>query len=396
MAIKGGGVSVVATMWSLTGLTTLFLLLRLYTRLIVLRAYGGDDHVYILAYICLLLMTTFYTKSATLGLGQTNAEIGNPDRIVEAILWEAIGQTFTVLGTAIAKWSLGLFLLRLVKVRWQIIVIWTAMSGLLAASISVLFAFWLQVQTFRILMGPTNPRRVLSYQCSPSINGAQQYASALISLVEDPHLVSTVVVDLLFVVLPWVFIWSLRINKHEKIVILSSMSLGVLAAASGIQRALEIGGLSSPEYLRDTVGLLIWSSVEQSVTMICICIPVCRPLFKIIIRRIMPRNSGSITGSSGDRGFRLSGLGRDGSGQKQLTIGSTGKKRPNLYDLTTTNEEGTTFATECYANGLPTVNGSDEQVLLHSNNTGNNQPAGHTLVAQGIRVTDEYVVTRTS
>ncbi|KAI0866597.1 hypothetical protein F4860DRAFT_457879 [Xylaria cubensis] len=380
MAIKGGGVTVVATMWSLTGLTTLFLLLRLYTRLIVLKAYGGDDHVYILAYICLLLMTTFYTKSATLGLGQTNAEIGNPDLIVAAILWEAIGQTFTVLGTAIAKWSLGLFLLRLVKVRWQIIVIWTAMSGLLAASISVLFAFWLQCRPFAYLWD----RRIPGGYCPISAVPASTVLN-----------ISTVVVDLLFVILPWLFIWSLRINKQEKIVILGSMSLGVLAAGSGIQRALEVGGLSSPEYLRDTVGLLIWSSVEQSVTMICICIPVCRPLFKIIIRRIAPQNSGSIIGSSGNQGFRLSRLGRDGSGQKQLTIGSAGKKRPKLYDLTTTNEDGTTFATECYANGLPTVNGSDEQVLLHSNNTGNNQSAGPTSLTQGIRVTDEYVITRT-
>lgn len=91
-------------------------------------------------------MTSLYTKSATLGLGQTVAEIGDLDLVARAILWEAIGQTFTVLGTAIAKWSLGLFLLRLVIERWQIIVIWTAMGCLMAASISVLFAFWMQVR----------------------------------------------------------------------------------------------------------------------------------------------------------------------------------------------------------------------------------------------------------
>ncbi|KAJ2995797.1 hypothetical protein NUW58_g1172 [Xylaria curta] len=153
MAIKGAGVTAIATMWALTGLTTVFLLLRLYTRLIVLRAFGGDDHVFILAYVRGFdtlsynppLFSDTYFQSATLGFGQSNAEIGNLDDISEATLWEAIGQTFTVIGTAIAKWSLGLFLIRLADVRWLKIVVWVAMSGLLAGSISVLFTFWLQV-----------------------------------------------------------------------------------------------------------------------------------------------------------------------------------------------------------------------------------------------------------
>ncbi|KAI0198553.1 hypothetical protein F4808DRAFT_462669 [Astrocystis sublimbata] len=144
MAIKDKGILVVALSWGLTGLTTAFLVLRLFTRVVVLQAFGGDDFVYILGYVCLLLATVFYTKSATLGLGQSHADIGNEDLIVEAILWEAIGQTFNVLGMSIAKWALGLFLLRLVIIRWQRIVIWVAMSWLMAGSISVLFIFWLQ------------------------------------------------------------------------------------------------------------------------------------------------------------------------------------------------------------------------------------------------------------
>ncbi|KAI1426462.1 hypothetical protein F5Y12DRAFT_713190 [Xylaria sp. FL1777] len=379
MAIKGGGVTLVATMWSLTGLTTIFLLLRLYTRLVVLRAFGGDDHVYILAYVCLALMTSFYTKAATLGLGQSNAEIGNEDNIVEAILWEAIGQTFTVLGTAIAKWSLGLFLLRLVKVRWQVIVIWTAMSGLLAASISVLFAFWLQ----------TCRCRPFAYLWDRRIPGGHCVISAVpASTVLN---ISTVIVDILFAVLPWLFIWALKINKQEKIVILASMSLGVLAAASGIKRALEIGGLSSPDYLRDTVGLLLWSTVEQSVTMICICIPVCRPLFKIMIRRVLPKST-SDDGSGRTDKFRLNRLVH----RSQPTIGSGGKRgfRPKLYDLTTAADDEVTTYTECYTKGPAPNNGSDEQVLL-SNTAATPQPNGHTSLNNGIRVTDEVRVTRT-
>merc|ERR1712000_483207 len=58
------------------------------------------------------------------------------------------------------------------------------------------------------------------------------------------------------------------------------MSLGIIAAACGIKRATEIPNLMSSNYLRDSVGIIVWSSAEQAVTMICIGIPVCRPLYK--------------------------------------------------------------------------------------------------------------------
>ena len=56
----------------------------------------------------------------------------------------------------------------------------------------------------------------LSNDTNPQAYGAYQYA------------VTTVIVDLLFAVLPWLFIWTLQINKQEKIIIMISMSFGVL------------------------------------------------------------------------------------------------------------------------------------------------------------------------
>jgi hypothetical protein len=64
--------------------------------------------------------------------------------LVNTILFEAIGQTFAVVGMAVAKWSLGLFLLRLVTQAWHKVAIWITMASLMAASISVCFVFWLQ------------------------------------------------------------------------------------------------------------------------------------------------------------------------------------------------------------------------------------------------------------
>lgn len=92
----------------------------------------------------LLCYTIFTTVSAHYGFGQNMADITNIDDLVNAILFEAIGQTFAVVGMAVAKWSLGLFLLRLVTQAWHKVAIWITMSSLMGASISVCFVFWLQ------------------------------------------------------------------------------------------------------------------------------------------------------------------------------------------------------------------------------------------------------------
>jgi hypothetical protein len=87
------------------------------------------------------------------------SDIKDLDDTAHAILFEAIGQTFAVVGMAVAKWSLGLFLLRLVKAQWHKIVIWISMGVLMAASISVCFVFWLQCSPPKYLWDRRIPGR---------------------------------------------------------------------------------------------------------------------------------------------------------------------------------------------------------------------------------------------
>lgn len=65
-------------------------------------------------------------------------EIGNMDHVLLATLYECIGQSFAIVGMAIAKASLGSFLLRLVVVPWHKMAIWFAMVLVTLASIGEL------------------------------------------------------------------------------------------------------------------------------------------------------------------------------------------------------------------------------------------------------------------
>ncbi|KAM0547822.1 hypothetical protein ACHAPJ_010168 [Fusarium lateritium] len=292
MAVGGDGPWVIAVMWTLTAVAFVFVLLRVYTGVVVVKSFGIDDHVYNLAFVFLLLYTIFATAAAHYGFGQNMLDISNnnPDDLPLAILFEAIGQTFAVVGMAVAKWSLGLFLLRLVKEQWHKIAIWLSMACLMGASISTCFVFWLQCSPPKYLWDRRIPGRC-NIDSTP--------VSMLLCIL-------CVIVDFFFAAFPWFFIWGLQLNRREKIVILCSLSLGVIsdvvhfhAGACGIKRTLEVPELSSPNYTKDTVGLIVWSAAEIAVTMICIGIPVCRPLYKKYIEKWTSRDASKYRDRSG-------------------------------------------------------------------------------------------------
>ncbi len=138
MGLEGDAPWAIGVMWVMAALVFFFLCLRLYTRIVCLASYGVDDHAYIVAFIFLLVFTIFTTIAGHYGFGQTMEEIGSIESAVQATLYECIGQGFAIVGMAIAKSSLGFFLLRLVTVRWHRIAIWCAMTLVMAASIGEL------------------------------------------------------------------------------------------------------------------------------------------------------------------------------------------------------------------------------------------------------------------
>ncbi|RKK32503.1 hypothetical protein BFJ67_g14711 [Fusarium oxysporum f. sp. cepae] len=62
-------------MWSLTAVAFIFVVLRAYTRIFVVKSFGVDDHVYNLAFIFLLLDTIFTTVAVDYGVGQNMSDV---------------------------------------------------------------------------------------------------------------------------------------------------------------------------------------------------------------------------------------------------------------------------------------------------------------------------------
>lgn len=86
--------------------------------------------------------------------------------------------------------------------------------------------------------------------------------------------------DFVLAILPWFVVMKLNMKRKEKITIACGLSLGVFAGACSIVRTVELRTLASKaNYVYDTAPMLLWSSSEICLTIICACIPVLRPLY---------------------------------------------------------------------------------------------------------------------
>ncbi|KAK7926707.1 hypothetical protein PG985_003705 [Apiospora marii] len=270
MFAMGGDAPVAMTfVWIMFGVLTLFLLLRLYTRVVLLAALGYDDYLYISAYVLAGLAGALLQVSAEYGWGQTLEGMimaGRAADIAPAVLWLIAASTVSTVTMALAKLSLGLLLLRLMAVtmRWQRITIWVIMALMVLLSTIQVFVFWLACYPASYLWN-----RQQAGSCSDII---QVYPYILY-----PY---TVIVDLAFAILPWTFIPQLQMPKAEKYLVAGTMSLGILAAASGIKRTIEVEGFWGADILAGSVQTVMWSTVEVDLTMLCIAVPVVLPLFR--------------------------------------------------------------------------------------------------------------------
>jgi hypothetical protein len=163
------GYLLACALWGLTALSLALVVLRLYTRVYVVKFVGAEDYMYTATWVSkislshlplaqtsrvviviltfkqifFLLFTIFIQISVNYGLGR-NFWVLSLDDSSLAIFWTYVANTFAIIGNAMAKLSMGLFLLRVVQVRWHKIALWLAVATTAITSIILATLLWNQ------------------------------------------------------------------------------------------------------------------------------------------------------------------------------------------------------------------------------------------------------------
>ncbi|KAF7534199.1 hypothetical protein G7054_g6406 [Neopestalotiopsis clavispora] len=261
MALSNESAYMTSVLWGLTAVVLVFLVLRAYTRIVCVASYGIDDHFYALTCVLAVAFSSIMQVAAEHGYGQTDLD---PDSRADSSFWRTLGQTFSIVATGTSKASVGLFLLRLTVVRWQRITIYILVVFMMTIGVLAAIFTWAACRPF-------------AYTWDDRIEGGTCINTVPLSMILA---MGTIGVDIFFAILPWIFIWKLNAPRREKIIIAGSLSLGIFAAVAGAKRIMEVKGV------RDVpVGVIVWSQTETAVTLICVGIPVCRPLLAKILKK---------------------------------------------------------------------------------------------------------------
>ncbi|KAJ4287521.1 hypothetical protein N0V88_007623 [Collariella sp. IMI 366227] len=223
--------------WSLATLSAFFLALRLYCPSSVWY-YGPLANLLVLK-LMLLVSVILQTVGVNYGLGKHYDTLREENTIIQVSFYSYLAGFFPILATSWAKTSFALSLLRITtsrEMRWSIWAI-IVVVNLVFASNGIIHT----IQNFNI------------------------FVAAFSGLM-----------DIVLALLPWKIIWTVAINKREKLGALVAMSAGVLAGVMSflkIKTVFVIGDDNST-----TVDLFIFGTAEPATAIMAASIPVLRAL----------------------------------------------------------------------------------------------------------------------
>jgi hypothetical protein len=206
------GKALACATWVMTVLCLALVALRLYTRVHLVRFVGAEDYMFAATAVFFLVFACSIQVAVHFGLGQSFWSL-SLQQSSDAIFWTYVANTFAITGNAMAKLTTGLFLLRVVQLRWHKIALWCLVGVTASTSTALTIMLWNQSTPVKMSWDPFRTAGHWNIQIQPMSVGLGVWSSAC---------------DFFFAAFPWLFIWSLRMQRREKVMLASSMSLGIM------------------------------------------------------------------------------------------------------------------------------------------------------------------------
>ncbi|KAL6703051.1 hypothetical protein ACN47E_010258 [Coniothyrium glycines] len=265
-----------ATFGALSILTTA---LRLYVRTRVIKSWGHDDTVIVMAFITHMWYTGTLLTGIHYGTGKRTADISVSDSVHAMRCWWlcflAYASTITL-----AKISAGFFFLRIGGVN-TLHRIATYFVTILAAVVGTVFFF------------------ISLFQCNPiehfwtrliGTNGTCMKIDVIITLTYIYGSVAAIT-DVALGLLVFALIWNLKVGRRTKLLISPVLAMTCIASYAAIVRMPYIKNFKQPDFLFATVDISLWSTIEAGVSVFAANLATLRPLVPLVQHTIGLRPS---------------------------------------------------------------------------------------------------------
>ncbi|KAF2116403.1 hypothetical protein BDV96DRAFT_574059 [Lophiotrema nucula] len=243
-----------------SGLALIILLLRLYTRIFIVRSVGVEDYFITLAMLCSIGLTICIGIQVEYGMGQHYWML-SPEDGTQSLkaFWASLIVYYLSLG--LTKSSILLQYQRVFPTKNFQIACWSIMSVVVAYTIWTVLGSIFACIPVRAFWTKEESRCINQF--------AMWFTNAAINIGTD----------LAIIILPMPVVRSLNLARRQKQALIGIFAIGGFVCVVSILRLKSLVAISNskdPTY--DNPPAATWSSVETSVGIICSCLPCLRPL----------------------------------------------------------------------------------------------------------------------
>ncbi|KAK3898652.1 hypothetical protein C8A05DRAFT_47082 [Staphylotrichum tortipilum] len=252
------------TLWLLTALSAAFLALRVYCKFLRHRGLWWDDHLLIASWLALVADSAFISVCINIGFGRPLSQF-NMKNLDIFLLYSNLAGTFSILAALWSKTSFAVTVLR-ISSGWLKALVWFIIITVNACLGVAVAITWAQCTPIEKVWRPH-----LEGTCWPK--GVQIHYNIFTAVYSGT-------MDIVLSILPWKIIWTLTMNRKEKIGVMIAMSMGVFAGITSIIKITQLPSISNSTFTESTTQLVILAAAESAITIIAASIPILRALIR--------------------------------------------------------------------------------------------------------------------
>ncbi|EMD89543.1 hypothetical protein COCC4DRAFT_124963 [Bipolaris maydis ATCC 48331] len=319
MAVPDRGPELLAVNIAFVTTAVLACLLRCFVRVRMVKAFGLDDWLMVVA----TLFFIAYTTSSCIGISHGTGR-HHYDLPIEGVQDAKHAWYFCYLFYSISmicsKMSIGFLLLRISIRKLHTWIIYTAMLVSVVAGGTFFFVCLFQCYP-------------ISYMWDRTSQQGKCIDNTVITALGYVYSIFSIISDFTFAIIPGFLVWHLQLKRRAKIALIPLITMGCIASAAVIARLPFIHFFNSPDFLWSTLDIAIWSSVEQGLAITAGSLATLRPLFFIAMSKLglSMRNPSAYRPSAYAMSAPL-----PANAAASGTTSKADKLRPDLYKLSAT------------------------------------------------------------
>ncbi|OAL04682.1 hypothetical protein IQ06DRAFT_374056 [Phaeosphaeriaceae sp. SRC1lsM3a] len=269
-------------------LAAIVVLLRCYVRLRLLKTFGADDYVMLLAMVLNTATFVCFKLRTDYGLGRHLLVLFmNPSNVFKFQKTLYVQSLIMMVGISTVKISIALTLLRLSSERMHTRILWS----------TIVFLIFMTLGCGGSLVWQCLPvAAAWDYSLRPPPLGtgsAKCYSNIVFRNLGLMNSIFNIVTDVLFACLPVPLIWRLQLNLRTRLSLIAILSLGWFACCAAIVKTVYQWRIFEDTDWSVYDSFNVWGFVEFSIGIIAACLPTLKPLFRGLLDTARAITSGT-------------------------------------------------------------------------------------------------------